>query len=105
MEPSKCQSCGMPMSKGFFGTNSDSSGNKDYCKFCYKKGAFTEPNLTMSQMIENATDHMVTHLLYPHVKAKDLAKKTIPALKRWKFSTLDQLRQEAKQQSVQKKSL
>ena len=90
MDQSKCQSCGMAMSKGFFGTNSDGLDNKDYCKFCYKKGQFTEPNLTMNQMIESSTDHMVTHLLYPHVKAKDIAKKTIPTLKRWKYSALEQ---------------
>ena len=101
MEQSKCQSCGMPMSKGFFGTNQDSTENKDFCKFCYKKGQFTEPNLTMNQMIESSTDHMVTHLLYPHVKAKDIAKKTIPTLKRWKFSALEQAKTGQQSQQTQ----
>jgi hypothetical protein len=45
-----CQSCGMPMVKPEdFGSNADGS-------FCFQKGKFTEPNLTMEQMIDKVAD-------------------------------------------------
>ena len=38
-----CQCCAMPMGEGkeLYGTNSDGSGNEDYCKYCFEKGEFT----------------------------------------------------------------
>ena len=38
-----CQSCGMPIDKETpYGTNADGSENKDYCQYCFQKGAFTD---------------------------------------------------------------
>ena len=48
-----CQSCGMPMEADTdFGTNEDGSRNEDYCCYCYQKGAFTNPSMTMEEMID-----------------------------------------------------
>jgi hypothetical protein len=48
MENLICQSCGMPMeSKEIHGTNNDGSNNEEYCIYCYQKGNFTSPNVTM----------------------------------------------------------
>ena len=55
-----CQSCGMPMQKDEdFGTNADGSKNEEYCKFCFVNGEFTEPDITMDQMIEKVVGIMV----------------------------------------------
>lgn len=47
-----CQSCGMPMEKPEdFGNNADQSQNREYCCYCYQKGAFTWPEAKMEDMI------------------------------------------------------
>jgi len=53
MKASKiCQSCGMPMKKDPSGGGTDKSGAKNpkFCSFCYQKGKFTQPDLTVEQM-------------------------------------------------------
>ncbi len=47
-----CQSCGMPMKKdpNGGGTESDGSKNGMYCSYCYEKGAFTQPDITLDEM-------------------------------------------------------
>lgn len=79
-----CQSCAMPMEKlGDYGTNVDGSQNYKYCTNCYQKGAFTQPEITMEQMIEGCVGIMVQYGM-----SKDEARKqvepVIPTLKRWK---------------------
>ena len=47
-----CQSCAMPMSKKEdFGTEADGSLSQEYCVYCYQKGKFTNPNITMEEML------------------------------------------------------
>ena len=46
-----CNSCGKPMVEKEFGTNIDGSKNHDYCNECYQNGEFTEPNITLEEMI------------------------------------------------------
>ena len=47
-----CQSCGMPLSKDPLGggTNADGSLSSEYCSHCYRKGVFTQPNITAQEM-------------------------------------------------------
>ena len=47
-----CNSCGKPMVKGDYGTNKDHTENRDYCNECYQNGEFTEPDITLEEMIE-----------------------------------------------------
>jgi len=48
-----CQSCVMPMEKPEdFGTEADGSRNEEYCRFCYRDGGFTDPDIIMEQMIK-----------------------------------------------------
>lgn len=55
------QSCGMPLgAPGYFGTEVDGTENKEFCKFCFQNGNFTEE------------------------KARELSTAIIPSLKRWK---------------------
>jgi len=79
----RCQSCGMPLGNGFFGTEIDGSGSSEYCKFCYQKGMFTEPDLTMDEMIAMSVKNMTEDLHFPKEKAERLANDFIPQLKRW----------------------
>ncbi len=85
---SYCQSCGMPMAvakEENFGTNADGSKTSEFCSYCYQKGAFTEPDITMEKMIETAAKGWADH--DPNVSYEEalaVAKKNIPTLTRWK---------------------
>ena len=47
-----CQSCSMPLSKDpkGSGTNIDGKPSNKYCSFCYDKGAFLQPDITVEEM-------------------------------------------------------
>lgn len=79
----RCQSCGMPVGPGFYGTNKDSSENHEFCKFCFKQGRFTEPDITMDTMIARAIDNMINELHLSKEKANEFAYMVIPKLNRW----------------------
>jgi len=83
MEKIRCQSCGMPLGTGFYGTNADESETQEYCKFCFRSGVFTEPDLILPQMITRSIDHMIFELHFSEEKARALAEETIPKLRRW----------------------
>jgi hypothetical protein len=77
-----CQSCAMPMVKpDDFGTNTDRSKSKEYCHYCYQNGKFTEPDLTMEQMIEKCAG-LMKQMQIPEA-AIEQTKTSIPMLKRW----------------------
>jgi hypothetical protein len=49
-----CQSCGMPMSSDERGGGTEADGvtrSIEYCSLCYLDGKFTEPDLTVDEMI------------------------------------------------------
>ncbi|MDD5109923.1 MAG: zinc ribbon domain-containing protein [Patescibacteria group bacterium] len=79
----RCQSCSMPLDPGFFASNADGSVNREWCRFCFKDGAFTNPELTVEQMIEESVRHMTNHLGIPLEEARQRSKEMIPKLKRW----------------------
>lgn len=48
----RCQSCGMPLkadSKGG-GSNADGSLSREYCSYCYERGQFHNPDMTIDEM-------------------------------------------------------
>lgn len=78
-----CQSCSMPLrSDKDFGTNADSSKNKDYCHFCFKEGKFTDEGMSMEQKIEKMVG-MAKQMNIPEDKAREMAQNILPKLKRW----------------------
>lgn len=79
----RCQSCGMPLADGFFGTEKDGSETRDFCKFCYQDGEYVQPELTVDDMITMSIDNMTQDLNIDEAKAKELANSIIPKLKRW----------------------
>jgi hypothetical protein len=84
MKGAVCQSCGMPMQKeSDFGTNSSGSRNKEYCRFCFRKGKFSDEGITMKGKIRKNIE-IAKRMGMPEGKARELAESTIPRLKRWK---------------------
>jgi hypothetical protein len=86
MEKNFCQSCAMPMGDNseMYGTNADGSKNEDYCKYCFKNGAFTN-DCTMDEMIEICVPHMVSaNSGMGEDEARKNMREYLPTLKRWK---------------------
>ena len=80
-----CQSCAMPMDKPeLFGANADDSASDEYCVYCFKKGEFTEPDITMEEMIDRCVKHMVEQDIMPEEEARKLLTKYMPRMKRWR---------------------
>ncbi len=84
MDKKRCQSCGMPLGEGFYGTNLDASDNPEYCKFCYQNGAFTDLSMTVDKMIKMSIENMINEVGLTEEKATELANNFIPQLKRWR---------------------
>ena len=86
-EKIRCQSCGMPLlEESFVGTNADGSRTWEFCMFCFQKGAFTQPNQTLEEMIQSSIGFMSTRLSFSHEEAEKLSRDVIPKLKRWQRS-------------------
>ncbi|KPJ68335.1 hypothetical protein AMJ44_06700 [candidate division WOR-1 bacterium DG_54_3] len=82
-QPAICQSCSMPLrSEVDYGTNADGSKNKEYCHFCFKDGRFTDEGITIEQKIEKMVE-IAKQMNIPEDKARELARNTLPKLKRW----------------------
>jgi radical SAM superfamily enzyme len=80
-----CQSCAMPMDKTeLFGTNKDGTRSNGYCTFCFQNGKFTEPEMTMQQMVDKCVRIMVQRNIMAEADARKLMAGAIPNLKRWK---------------------
>lgn len=78
-----CQSCGMPMdSEQLMGTEKDGSLSNEYCRYCYWRGSFTEPDITIKEM----TMKIIGKMEEMHIDSAtiDLAVLHLPDLKRWK---------------------
>ena len=81
--PITCQSCGMPMKiDSDFGTNSEGRKNEEFCTYCYKGGKYTNPDITMDQMITSCVGMMVKFGTL-EAQAKEQMQQLIPTLKRW----------------------
>ena len=86
MQEKFCESCGMPMGETneMYGTESNGSKSADYCKYCYDKGAFTNPNLTLEEQIKLNIAIMVKDFGFSLEDATEQCNEGIPNLKRWK---------------------
>jgi len=77
----------MPLAESFgnLGTNADGSHNNTYCSFCFAGGKFTQPDLTVDDMIRMSIENMTgDDLRMPLDRATELAHRVIPTLGRWK---------------------
>ncbi len=79
-----CNSCGRPIVKADYGTNKDGSLNPDYCKDCFQDGEFTEPDITLNEMIVRKSKEMMEK--NPDLQetvATGITTGFLPGLKRW----------------------
>jgi len=77
-----CQSCTMPIDKiENRGTEKNGTNSELYCKYCYKDGLFTTPDMTLEQMKEICTEQMKKQNIAPEILAQSM--KMLPLLKRW----------------------
>lgn len=78
-----CQSCGMPLKKDPQGGGTQTDGTKSelYCSYCYDKGKFTQPDITVTGMQELVKGEL-KKMGFPGFLAK-LFTKGIPKLQRW----------------------
>ena len=77
-----CQSCSMPIDDiNDRGTEKDQSKSTEYCKYCYKDGAFTEPEMTFEEMKSTVTIQMQQMNLSHDIIQKSLDR--LAHLKRW----------------------
>lgn len=80
-----CQSCGMPLSKPEdFGTDVTGYRVNDYCHFCFQKGEFTDPKVSMQGMIDKCVEIMAEQKIMPAAQARTLMTEMLPNLKRWR---------------------
>jgi hypothetical protein len=79
-----CQSCGMPLSRDEKGggTNADGSRSAEYCSHCFQAGKFTQPALTVDQMVANVQTRLRSMSMPPAVV--ETMAGMIPSLRRWK---------------------
>jgi hypothetical protein len=80
----RCQSCGVPLDDWFFGTTAEGQETREYCKFCYANGQFTEPELTVDQMIQRNIEFMTVKLKIDDAKSREFSYALIPTLNRWR---------------------
>ncbi|HYD35371.1 MAG TPA: zinc ribbon domain-containing protein [Vitreimonas sp.] len=80
----RCQSCGMPLGEGFWGSEASGALSSSYCRFCYQEGQFTQPDLTLEGAIQRTVTHMTTELHFEPEKAEQIARGFLPTLERWK---------------------
>ncbi|MGC4377360.1 zinc ribbon domain-containing protein [Fictibacillus sp. Mic-4] len=79
-----CQSCGMPMNeRSLFGIEKSGARSEDYCCYCYEKGEFKQPDLTLKEMTELCVSYMKEDGMEED-EARDILRVTLPSLKRWR---------------------
>lgn len=66
------------------GTRADGTQSSEYCSLCFQRGAFSQPNLTLQDMISMSVKNMTGELKMPEEKARELAHTVVPKLKRWR---------------------
>jgi hypothetical protein len=81
-----CQSCGMPLSKDpeMGGTKADGTKSLMYCSYCYKQGAFTQPDIKVDEM-KAFCKQKLKEMGFPGFLAGFFTM-GIPKLERWKNS-------------------
>lgn len=74
----------MPFGNGNYGTERDGTASREFCMLCHQNGEFTEPDLTLEEMVEKSMRHMTSKLGMPEEEASRLAGNVIPSLARWR---------------------
>jgi hypothetical protein len=67
-----------------FGTSREGFRINDYCRHCYVNGVFTQPNVTLAEMISQGVRIMADQGIMPETRARELLTRTMPRLARWR---------------------
>lgn len=79
-----CNSCGRPLVKEDYGTDKEGNLTSEYCKECYQNGEFTEPDLTLNDMVIKCANKMMEkNQRLPEEHTTGLLFSILPGLKRW----------------------
>lgn len=80
-----CQSCSMPLKRPEdFGVDAAGFRVNLYCRHCYAGGAFTEPDISMAQMLDRSVAIMDKTGIMPAAEARALLERIMPMLERWR---------------------
>jgi hypothetical protein len=72
----------MPLDKPEMrGTEKDGSKSSEYCAYCYQKGAFINPNMSLNEMKILVKEKMEQMKI--DAGTIDMAVSSLPTLKRW----------------------
>jgi hypothetical protein len=79
-----CQSCGMPLSRDAQGGGTERDGTRSalYCSHCYQAGAFTMPDLTVTQMRDRVVQKL-REFHFPGFLARFMTR-NLAELRRWR---------------------
>lgn len=90
MEPKTfCQSCSMPIDDtALRGTEKDGSLSSDYCTYCYQRGQFIQPNMSLEEMKIFVRKIMEERKIPGNII--DMAVGSLPMLKRWRGNVRSQ---------------
>jgi hypothetical protein len=79
-----CQSCSMPLrAPEDFGTDKAGFRVNDYCRHCFSDGAFTEPDISMQEMLDRCVAIMDQQGIMAASDARPLLADVMPRLRRW----------------------
>jgi len=80
-----CQSCGIPMMRNEdFGREATGVLKVDYCRYCYDRGKFLEPEITFEQMLDKLAKLQAEKRNTPLEEAKMKTRMILLQLKRWR---------------------
>jgi hypothetical protein len=80
-----CQSCARPLiRKEDYGTNANGTENQRYCHSCCAGGAFTHPDLTLEEMIQQVVEQIAARTGMPRTRAEEITRSVLPYLERWR---------------------
>jgi len=69
-----------------FGTDRAGIRVNDYCRHCFVNGEFTEPQISMTAMIDRCVAVMSQRGIMPEPHARSLLNDVMPRLKRWRVT-------------------
>ena len=80
----------MPLSKDPLGggSNADGSLSSEYCSHCYRKGVFTQPDITIEEMMK-LVEGKLRSMHFPGFLARRFSRE-VPTLRRWRGKTASQ---------------
>jgi hypothetical protein len=71
-----------------FGTDTAGYRVNQYCRFCYRDGAFSDPDLSMGEMIDRGAAILAERGIMTEPRARAFLGAVVPRLGRWREDPL-----------------